>query len=505
MDLENAYSSSNMEYFSQTQNLIKGHKDGNSKTRDEHNNSSPNNKPKQGQGQTLVYREQMRLKTHNYFHPDPKTRILNDDLSKIIDNDSPRFHDEGSRHNESSKSFPGLPRAAHKDSNSYRTNGKDDITEYTKEEMHNFKTVFNTFDKNKRGRVSIEDLYSIFQSLRRSPSELEEILSELGLAQLQPHDWITFDQFVVIMQKLENEMDKGQEDEEEEVEVYSRKLEQEQFGEVERDMKNGDLRRDFTEGMKGQHYYTAGEDEQEEPRPALYEVVDDEGEEAQEQDQEQYHEPDYHEVHRQQQMSENPIPESDSVDEQEDETQQRSHTVPQTDDEALPREATEAKTEDSSVYSFRMPRSPSSKERKIYGAMLPKHGVYFLPDLKVIDFIRVLNNYKRKCLKEGKLSEVKKSKTKINELRNKEMLRQLTNMCVSHEKEVETVERAQKKQFTEFETAWDSYMMEYEEAAQKSIKKLQKQHEKELKSLQRMMERDPNFKVVFSQDLIGLR
>lgn len=78
--------------------------------------------------------------------------------------------------------------------------------------------------------------------------------------------------------------------------------------------------------------------------------------------------------------------------------------------------------------TFQFPKSPSAKERKLYGAMLPKHGVYFLPDLKVIDFIRVLNNYKRKCLNEGKLSEIKKAKQKIEELRSKEMMRQLTNM-----------------------------------------------------------------------------
>lgn len=78
-------------------------------------------------------------------------------------------------------------------------------------------------------------------------------------------------------------------------------------------------------------------------------------------------------------------------------------------------------------------------------------------------------------------------------------------MCISHEKEVKTVEKAQKKQFIEFERAWDSYMMEYEDTAQKSILKLQRQQEKEVKSLVKLMHRDPTFKVNFSQELIQTR
>lgn len=41
--------------------------------------------------------------------------------------------------------------------------------------------------------------------------------------------------------------------------------------------------------------------------------------------------------------------------------------------------------------------------------------------------------------------------------------------------------KAQRKQFIDFENAWDSYMMEYEDIAHKSILKLQKQQEGEVK------------------------
>jgi len=52
--------------------------------------------------------------------------------------------------------------------------------------------------------------------------------------------------------------------------------------------------------------------------------------------------------------------------------------------------------------------------------MLPKSGVYFLPDTKVIDFLWVLNDYKKQCEDEGKYVEAKKAKWKYEELKLKE-------------------------------------------------------------------------------------
>lgn len=189
------------------------------------------------------------------------------------------------------------------------------------------------------------------------------------------------------------------------------------------------MREDHIDQPLSQNYYTAGEEREDEPEPLRYEGQDEYSvsQEYQETVQNQAQE----DKEYQSRYQEEPIPESDSVAEQDEEEEQRVTSAKDTETAA-------------SESSFQLPRSPNAMERKIFGAMLPKHGVYFLPDLKVLDFIRVLNNYKRKSLKEGKLDEAKRAKNKINELRNKEMLRQLTNMCISHEKEISTVEKAQK-------------------------------------------------------------
>jgi len=62
----------------------------------------------------------------------------------------------------------------------------------------------------------------------------------------------------------------------------------------------------------------------------------------------------------------------------------------------------------------------SRGDRKSFGNMLPKQGVYFLPDTKVIDFLRVLDDYWKQCESEGKYVEAKKAKRKQTELKLKE-------------------------------------------------------------------------------------
>lgn len=42
------------------------------------------------------------------------------------------------------------------------------------------------------------------------------------------------------------------------------------------------------------------------------------------------------------------------------------------------------------------PRSATEEERAQYGSLLPRTGVHFLPDTKVIDFLKLLDEYRKK-------------------------------------------------------------------------------------------------------------
>ena len=115
--------------------------------------------------------------------------------------------------------------------------------------------------------------------------------------------------------------------------------------------------------------------------------------------------------------------------------------------------------------------------------MLPKSGVYFLPDIKVIDILRVLNDYKKECEDEGKYVEARKAKRKYIELKLKEQKRQKRNMKIAQSKELLSVEESQKIQFQDFTVSWDRYMREYEETALRSIESLKQKQSDEMKEL----------------------
>jgi hypothetical protein len=69
------------------------------------------------------------------------------------------------------------------------------------------------------------------------------------------------------------------------------------------------------------------------------------------------------------------------------------------------------------------PKEGSLEERTKYGSLLPRTGVHFLPDSKVVDFLKLLNDYRKKSGKDGNLMEAKRAQLKFDDLRSKEMLR----------------------------------------------------------------------------------
>jgi hypothetical protein len=129
------------------------------------------------------------------------------------------------------------------------------------------------------------------------------------------------------------------------------------------------------------------------------------------------------------------------------------------------------------------PKEGSLEERNKYGCLLPRTGVHFLPDSKVVDFLRLLNDYRKKCCKEMNLTEARRAALKFEDLKNKEMLRQLQNMKQAQEQELITVESAQRAQFLEFSSAWDNYMSDYEATAYLSLEKLKEKHLLEIQQL----------------------
>ena len=80
---------------------------------------------------------------------------------------------------------------------------------YSKEEIENFRCIFDMFDKDKSGFVNIEDLQTIMKSLGRDPDEAQELVEGL---QLDTDNRLSFEEFLKIMKNLENRLVAGKQD-----------------------------------------------------------------------------------------------------------------------------------------------------------------------------------------------------------------------------------------------------------------------------------------------------
>ncbi|CAI2369820.1 unnamed protein product [Moneuplotes crassus] len=76
--------------------------------------------------------------------------------------------------------------------------------------LQNLKDIFELFDSTKSGKIPTKDLENILTSLNRNPEEAKEFLEEFSPAE---EDYITFDEFVKLMDKVENRMEKKDDDE----------------------------------------------------------------------------------------------------------------------------------------------------------------------------------------------------------------------------------------------------------------------------------------------------
>ncbi len=64
--------------------------------------------------------------------------------------------------------------------------------------MQNLRDIFDLFDKQQTGSINAKDLETIMGSLQRDPAEVRDFIDNLQ------SDLITFDEFISLMQMIEN-------------------------------------------------------------------------------------------------------------------------------------------------------------------------------------------------------------------------------------------------------------------------------------------------------------
>lgn len=95
---------------------------------------------------------------------------------------------------------------------------------YSPEEIENFRMIFVMFDPEHSGFVGVKDLETILKSLGRDPSEANDLVAEMNVAD----ERLSFTEFLKIMKALESRLtakDEDKDDEEDELEPIEGTLE----------------------------------------------------------------------------------------------------------------------------------------------------------------------------------------------------------------------------------------------------------------------------------------
>ena len=91
----------------------------------------------------------------------------------------------------------------HSSPGKHRHNITNDV--FNEEEIQNLKDIFDLFDKDQSGKIESSDLENILTSLKRDPGEAQQMLNDID----PNHDGgITFQEFIQLMNKIENRLDK---------------------------------------------------------------------------------------------------------------------------------------------------------------------------------------------------------------------------------------------------------------------------------------------------------
>jgi len=98
------------------------------------------------------------------------------------------------------------------------------------------------------------------------------------------------------------------------------------------------------------------------------------------------------------------------------------------------------------------------------------------PDSKVIEFLKILNEYRIKCEKEGNYMEAERATKQLKTLQRQEEKRQSKSLRARQIAERQDVQIAHNMQYAEFNAAWDKYMEEYDEMAQMYIQQMTQKH-----------------------------
>ncbi|CAM9583294.1 unnamed protein product, partial [Heterosigma akashiwo] len=112
------------------------------------------------------------------------------------------------------------------------------------------------------------------------------------------------------------------------------------------------------------------------------------------------------------------------------------------------------------------------------------------PDQKVLEFLRILEEYRLKCEEEGDYLEAGRANRQLGLLKAQEEKRQQKTIRARQVAERQDVQIAHNMQYNDFNAAWDKYMEEYDGMAQMYIQQMTERHAVNLLEFQQGLQQE---------------
>ncbi|CAM9340994.1 unnamed protein product, partial [Phaeothamnion confervicola] len=109
---------------------------------------------------------------------------------------------------------------------------------------------------------------------------------------------------------------------------------------------------------------------------------------------------------------------------------------------------------------------------------------------QVIEFLRILGEYRVKCEEEGDYLEAGRAHRQLEILRRQEVRRQQKAVRARQLGERQDVAAAHGMQFRDFDAAWDRYLAEYDRMAQAYVQQMTERHAVALLDMQQRLQRE---------------
>ena len=137
---------------------------------------------------------------------------------------------------------------------------------------------------------------------------------------------------------------------------------------------------------------------------------------------------------------------------------------------------------------------------------LNEQALYQEPNADNIqDFIKVLEDHRNTCEREGKYVEAEMAKNRITELKQQDYDRRYQELIFNQTQQREECEQAHIKQYQEFNQQWDEDLLQTQREDAQALSELEARHTAEIESNRQILGDKLPLTFKFSSELLNMQ